>query len=99
MHGSTKNGRRTILICALLSAVTLATFWPVFRNGFVEFDDPEYVTENHYVLTGLNWENVGWAFRTGHAGSWHPVTWLSHILDAQLFGLKPGGHHLTSLLF
>ena len=93
-----KNTRRTVLICALLGAVTLAAFWPTIHNDFVSYDDRDYVTENPHVLGGLTWANAGWAFRTGHAGNWHPLTWLSHIVDGQLYGLKPGGHHLTSLL-
>src|SRR5437867_175270 len=93
------NRRRTISICVLLGAVTLASFWPVLHNSFINFDDPEYVTENPHVISGLTWENVAWAFRTGYAGNWHPLTWLSHMLDAQIFGLKPAGHHLTNLLF
>ena len=90
--------RRTILICALLSALTLATFWPVIGHDFVNYDDGPFVTQNAHVLSGLNWGNVAWAFRTGFGGNWQPVTWLSHILDVQCFGLKPGWHHWTSLL-
>ena len=88
-----------MLIAGLLSAVTLASFWPVFHNDFIKFDDLDYVTTNPHVATGLTWENVGWAFRSGQAANWHPLTWLSHMLDVQLFGLRPGWHHLTSLLF
>jgi tetratricopeptide (TPR) repeat protein len=91
--------RRTILICALLSAATLATFWPVIGHNFVSYDDTAYITENPHVLTGLSLANAGWAFRTSCLGNWHPLTMLSHMLDVQLFGLNPGGHHLTSLLF
>jgi tetratricopeptide (TPR) repeat protein len=93
-----KKRRRTILICALLSAATLATFWPVIGHDFINYDDGPFVTQNAHVLSGLNWENVGWAFRTGFGGNWQPITWLSHMLDAQCFGLKPGWHHLSSLL-
>jgi tetratricopeptide (TPR) repeat protein len=94
-----KNTRRTVLACVLLSAVTLAAFWPVIHNDFVSYDDRDYVTENPHVLGGLTWANAGWAFRAGHAGNWHPLTWLSHMVDVQLFGLRPGWHHLISLLF
>ncbi|HOC56173.1 MAG TPA: tetratricopeptide repeat protein [Verrucomicrobiota bacterium] len=89
--------RRTALACALLGAVTLAVFALAGRNGFVSYDDPDYVTENPRVLGGLNGASVAWAFGTGHAGNWHPLTWLSHMLDCQIYGLKPAGHHLTSL--
>ncbi len=90
--------RRTVLACLLLGAITVAAFWPVLRNNFVSYDDRDYVTENPHVLAGLSWANAGWAFRTGHAGNWHPLTWLSHSLDVQLFGLRASGHHATSLV-
>src|ERR1017187_10402595 len=96
--GRTDNTRRTILICVLLGAVALASYWPVLRNEFVSYDDFDYVSENPYVLRGLTWQNAAWAFQTGHVGNWHPLTWLSHMLDVQMFGLRPAGHHLTSLL-
>ena len=89
-----KNTRRTVLACVLLSAVTLAAFWPIIHNDFVSYDDRDYVTENPHVLGGLTWANAGWAFQAGHAGNWHPLTWLSHMVDVQLFGLRPGWHHL-----
>jgi hypothetical protein len=93
------NLRLSILLCAMLSLITLAAYWPVLHNDFVHFDDTDYVTENIHVLTGLTWENIAWAFSNGYASNWHPLTWLSHMLDIQLFGLNPIGHHLTSLLF
>ena len=68
------------------------------RCGFVHFDDDVYVFENAQVSKGLTSDGLGWAFTTGHAANWHPVTWLSHMADVELFGLKPMGHHLTSLL-
>jgi Flp pilus assembly protein TadD len=91
--------RRSLLICVLLSAVTLMTFWPQTGHDFITYDDALYVTENPQVGQGLSWQGVAWAFRTAEAGNWHPLTWLSHMLDVQLFGLKPGWHHVTSLLF
>ena len=94
-----RNLRRTLLICALLSAVTTAVFWPVLHNDFINYDDPDYIINNPHVAGGLSWENVIWAFRAAHSGNWHPLTWLSHMLDVQLFGLRPGWHHLTSVLF
>ena len=90
--------RRTMFICVLLSALTLAAYWPVFHNDFISYDDPDYVTTNLHVAGGLSWENVIWAFCTAHSGNWHPLTWLSHMLDAQFFGLNPGWHHLTNIL-
>ena len=84
---------------ALLAAGTIAVFWQVSRHEFVNYDDPAYVTYNPVVREGLTWPGVAWAFANlhGEATYWHPVTWLSHMLDCQLFGLKPAGHHLTSL--
>ena len=92
--------RRDWQIMALLAAATVAVFWQVSRHEFVNFDDPAYVTYNPVVQEGLTWPGVAWAFGKlhGEATYWHPVTWLSHMLDCQLFGLKPAGHHLTSLL-
>jgi tetratricopeptide (TPR) repeat protein len=95
----TKPTRRTLLICVALSAVSLAVFWPVTGCDFTNYDDPAYVTVNLHVMNGFNWKNVAWAFQPGFAGNWHPLTWLSHMLDVQLFGLNPGWYHLVSLLF
>jgi protein O-mannosyl-transferase len=95
----TNNARNALLAGVLLVAVTLAAYWPVLQNGFVSYDDRTYVTENPHMLGGMTRANVAWALRTAHAGNWHPVTWLSHLLDVQLFGLKARWHHLTSLLF
>jgi protein O-mannosyl-transferase len=94
-----KNRRRTIWICALLAAVTVAIFIPVVNYDFLNYDDPVYVTVNAHVASGLSWENTAWAFESCFVGNWHPLTWLSHGLDVQLFGLRPGWHHLTNLLF
>ena len=95
----TKETHQATLVCIILAAATLVSFWPVLHNGFINFDDPEYITENSHVLTGLTGENVRWAFKTGYAGNWHPLTWISHMLDVQWFGLNPAGHHFTSLVF
>ena len=84
-------------IALLLAALTLAVYEPVARCGFVNLDDPVYVTEQPRVREGLSWSGVLWAFRTPVAGLWHPVTLLSHMTDCALFGLQPAGHHLMSL--
>ena len=81
----------------LLAAVAVA-YWPVRGFGFVRFDDPLYVTENPYVLAGLTGRGLQWAFTSGHAANWHPVTWLSHMLDVALFGVDAGAHHAVSVL-
>ena len=85
-------------ICLLLVAATLAVYWPAIHCDFLNYDDPDYFTSNHRVLTGLTPGNVVWAFTTWHASNWHPVTWLSLMLDAELFGKGPVGPHLTNLL-
>jgi protein O-mannosyl-transferase len=91
--------RRPGVLCLLLAVTTLAVYLPVARHGYVNYDDSDYVTANQHVLSGLTWENVVWAFKTGHASNWHPLTWMSHMLDIQLFGDKPGVEHLVSLAF
>src|SRR5262245_18164324 len=85
---------QTIALFALL-ALVLLLYGRTFRHGFVAFDDPRYVSENDGVGRGLTWEGVRWAFHF-QAGNWHPLTWLSHMLDVQLFGVEPGAHHLVS---
>src|SRR5947209_9869851 len=86
-------------ISLLLALWTIAVFLPVSRHDFVNYDDPDYVTANAHVQAGLSWENVVWAFTTGHASNWHPLTWLSHMLDCQIFGPRAGAHHLMSVGF
>src|SRR5690349_10678356 len=90
---------RPVSVCVLLAIATLIVYLPVATQGFVNYDDADYVSSNQHVLSGLTLENVVWAFRTGHASNWHPLTWLSHMLDCQLFGQNPGPQHLISLLF
>ena len=76
----------------------LAVFLPVVGLDFTNYDDPDYVTHPR-IQAGLTWESVCWAFTHAHSGNWHPLTSISHMLDCQLYGLKPAGHHLTNLLF
>ena len=85
-------------MAVLLALLTIALYWPTTEHDFINFDDPNYVTSNPHVLGGLTWESAGWAFTTLYLGLWHPLTWISHMLDCQCFGLRPGGHHLTGLL-
>jgi tetratricopeptide (TPR) repeat protein len=91
--------RPTLLLSLLLFLVTLAVYSRALRNSFVEYDDPEYVTENPHVQAGLTWQTVAWALTSTEQANWFPLTGLSHALDCQLFGLDPAGHHFTSLLF
>lgn len=90
---------KVVLTCLFLALVTLALYWPVTGFGFVNFDDNKYVTDNPWVQNGFTCRSIIWAFTTHHASNWHPVTWLSHILDCQIYGLHPGGHHFTNVLF
>lgn len=76
----------------------LAVYWQVLGHRFVNFDDIEYVTQNSRIQRGFTAESVSWAFTTTYEGNWHPLTWLSHMLDYRLYGLNAAGHHLTSLL-
>jgi tetratricopeptide (TPR) repeat protein len=89
---------QTHLIAISLALVTFAVFGQVLHSGFVYFDDPEYVTENSHIQNVPVLQTIKWAFTTGCAANWHPLTWLSHTLDCKLFGLNPAGHHLTNLL-
>ena len=91
-------GQRKLVLGLLLVVVTLALYNPVSRNGFVNFDDDRYVTENPQVRAGIRWSTISWAFTSLDQANWHPLTWLSHALDCQLFHLNPAGHHYTSLL-
>jgi tetratricopeptide (TPR) repeat protein len=86
------------VLAAGLAVLTLLSFLPVLRNDFVLLDDQSYLTANPHVLQGFTLENLSWAFTTYHMGNWHPVTWISHLIDGRLFGLDPVGHHATSLL-
>jgi tetratricopeptide (TPR) repeat protein len=93
------HNRKAILgICVLLTAATLATFGRTVRYDFVKYDDNVYVYDNPHVAAGLSPRAVAWAFTEPHGGNWHPLTTLSHMLDCQLYGLWPGGHHLTNVL-
>ena len=85
------------LICLALGLITLALYLPALSHDFLGYDDQQYVTENTQVQAGLTGHGVVWAFGR-HAGNWHPLAWLSHMLDCQLYGLKPAGHHLTNVL-
>ena len=89
---------RTYFICLALVLATFAVFHRLLGCKFVDYDDALYAFSNQYVKAGLTVESIKWAFTAKFAANWHPLTWLSHILDCQLFGLNPAGHHFTSLL-
>jgi tetratricopeptide (TPR) repeat protein len=90
--------RTKLLLVFLLVGITLAAYEPVRKYEFVDYDDDRYVTANPRTQQGLNWENVSWALTTIEVANWHPLVWLSHMADCQLYGLNPSGHHLTNLL-
>jgi len=87
------------LVCLALALTTLAVFWQVRHHEFVTFDDDLYIYDNSYVKAGLTRQGLVWAFTKAHAYNWHPLTWLSHMLDCELYGLDAGGHHFTNVLF
>src|SRR3954463_3690200 len=87
------------MLSLLLALGTLGLYGRVVHAGFLRYDDDRYVVENPYVRSGLHWNTVRWAFTTFEQANWHPLTWLSHALDAQLFGLNPAGHHSVNLFF
>ena len=85
-------------VCIFLAGITWLVFGQTLHHEFVNYDDGEYVLKNAQVTRGLTLEGIGWAFTHVHSSNWHPLTWLSHMLDCQLYGLNPGGHHLTNVL-
>ena len=91
--------RQTVLVCLVLLIATLTVYWQVGRFDFVNYDDPGYITGNDHVKSGLTLKGLIWSFQTTGLSNWHPLTWLSFMLDIELYGLNAGGHHLTSVLF
>ncbi len=90
--------RTVVVLCSVLVVVTAALYWPMTSHEFVNFDDHQYILENPHVIGGLSWSGIVWAFQCGYAANWHPLTWISHMLDCDIYGLNAGGHHLTNLL-
>ncbi|MGO8836261.1 MAG: tetratricopeptide repeat protein [Limisphaerales bacterium] len=91
--------RLSAVICLGLTLVTAALYWPMLHHGFINYyDDSTYITDNPHVNAGLTGPGIEWAFRSGYAANWHPLTWISHMLDCQLYGVSPAGHHFTNLL-
>jgi Tfp pilus assembly protein PilF len=87
------------ILSLALFAATLAFYMPALNNTFVNYDDPAYVTANAHVLRGLSWNNLAWAFTSTAEANWHPLTWISHMLDVEMFGTNPRGHHFVNVLF
>jgi len=91
--------RLDLLICLFLGLFTLAVYWQVENHEFLDYDDNDYITENHHIMRGVTFENMAWAFTAEVSSNWHPLTLLSHMLDCQLYGLDSGSHHVTNLFF
>src|SRR5215475_5284754 len=96
--GSRAKSRRVSALAVLLFGATLAVYSPLRTHSFVDYDDGNYVTNNPHVKAGINWETVRWSLTSTEKANWHPLTWLSHALDCQLFGLDASYHHITNLL-
>jgi len=90
--------RNILLLCAALLVITFAIYWQVGSHPFLNLDDPAYVTENLHVSSGISGTNIAWAFSSVEAANWHPITWLSHMADVQIYGLNPRGHHITNVI-
>jgi tetratricopeptide (TPR) repeat protein len=89
--------KQDLTISVMLVLAVAAAYWPAGYAGFVDLDDPSYVSKNEHVAAGLTWDGVRWAFTQTTGGNWNPMTWLSHMADGQLFGLQPRGHHLMNV--
>jgi len=89
--------QEAVILALILVAVTLVVYWPVQSFDFVNFDDPIYVTRNPAVQNGVTWDGILWAFSAFHAANWHPLTWISHMIDFSLYQFRAGGHHWSSL--
>ena len=98
MNFSGSNKTRA-LICLGLALAIFGVYWQVHGFDFVNYDDPDYVSQNSMVKHGLTLQGIGWAFTHFYAANWHPLTWISHMLDCQIFGVKPGGPHVVNVLF
>jgi hypothetical protein len=89
---------RELLVMTLLAGVTMVRYWGTGPLSFVNYDDNLYVTDNVHVQERLSKESLEWAFKSMYATNWHPLTWVSHLVDYELYRLNPSGHHLTNLI-
>lgn len=95
----TPTRQHIVLSCLILASACFLVYSRALSNGFIEYDDETYITQNRYVQSGLTRATARWAFSTTAGGNWHPLTWISHALDVQMFGLAPAGHHFVSIVF
>jgi hypothetical protein len=91
--------RLYLLLCAVLALAAIIVYWPAGKYDFINLDDYAYVAENQNIQSGLSWQSIRWAFTTGYVSNWHPLTWLSLMLDCQLFGVRSGPMHVVNVLF
>jgi tetratricopeptide (TPR) repeat protein len=89
----------TVAVCLALFGGTLLLFSRTLNHDFIDLDDPDYVTQNAQVQAGFTGSGIRWAFTSGEASNWHPLTWLSHMLDWRLFGKNPQGHHAVNVFW
>ncbi len=98
LHAPSRPGNWALVGCLLLVIATVAVYRQVRSHPFLVYDEQDYVTNNVHIQHGFDWESVRWAFTTYDNANWHPLTWLSHMLDVRMFGLNPAGHHDVNLL-
>src|SRR6266567_4513054 len=98
LSNRSSSAKTRLLFCLLLFGLMMVVFLPSARNDFVNFDDPIYIYANPYVQQGFTGDAIRWAFTTFEGGFWHPLTWLSIMLDCRLFGVHAGAHHIVSML-
>lgn len=89
--------RKLAVLSTALVIATLSVYIQVMNHQFLSYDDCEYVTDNPHIASGITWQNIVWGFTSVYASNWHPITWLSHMVDVQLYGMNPIGHHLTNV--
>ncbi|HEV2045787.1 MAG TPA: hypothetical protein VGQ95_04240, partial [Chthoniobacterales bacterium] len=99
IHSFSRSWRLGAAVVFFLAAITWLVFGQTLNHPFINYDDPTYTYENSEIFAGLTGHSVAWAFTHVHSGNWHPLTSISHMLDCQLFALKPRGHHFTNVLF
>jgi len=98
ISGAATFGRPDFLILVALAVLTLGIYAQVIGHQFIAFDDNRYIEENPMVNRGVTLAGFTWAFTTFHAANWHPLTWIAHMVDSQLFGMNAGGHLLVNAL-
>lgn len=96
--GWTRFAKQSVILGVLLAVATFVVYLPVDHHPFVNYDDVVYVVNNPHIQSGLDWDTISWAFTTFYQFNWHPLTWISHAIDVQMFQLEPAGHHVTNML-